>query len=110
MRLEMNSKSILLGIFSIPALVIGISALALAIFRIALSSQPFLEKLNDLEIYYLIMLSFGLVAISSIIASRVSYFENQAIRNIFKYSMIICSLMAGMMFVYSALLFVLNGT
>ena len=105
MRLEMNPKSILLCIISIPVLLVGVSALALAIFKVASSDQPVLERLNNIEVYYLVLLSFGLVAVATILASKADFFENRLIHKMFKVSMIVCSSIAGIMFIYSAMIF-----
>ena len=105
MRNNMNIKKAFDASLSVPLLVIGVLLALLAFYKYYNHAGSVGDKLNDMAAFTYVASSFFLISVSTIIASKVEFFHNLALKAAYKYTLALLAFLFCAHFLYASLLF-----
>lgn len=101
----MNIKKAIDATFSVPLLIIGVLLACLAFYEYYKQAGSVGDKLNDMTAFTYVASSFFTISVSTIIASKVGFFQNTTLKATYKYTLVLLAFLFCAHLLYASLLY-----
>ena len=102
---NMNIKKSINAALSVPLFVIGVLLAFQAFYKYYNQAGSSGDILNDMSAFTYVASSFFAITVSTLIASKVSFFQNTALKATYKYTLVLLAFLFCAHLLYSSLLF-----
>ena len=101
----MSIKKAINAALSVPLFLIGVLLALQAFYKYYNQAGSASDILNDMSAFTFVASSFFVVAVSTLIASKVGFFQNTALKATYKYTLVLLAILFCAHLLYSSLLF-----